>query len=259
MNKKIQMSRRFKKFFYGLLTAILMMAVPLPVFAFDDGAYTVSRTTSYANPETGETADGGTNIALGDSMSESIVEKEVLVEQSKGKTYVTLGIGLMSNISNVKVQIQREDGTYSDAEITQTGSHETNGDTCNHYRFEVDSTDKYISPILYVDPMGRDVQFFVKLNMDTAKPGTGVFLSEMIPAENQAEESEEESNSTSSPSEETKTQPEEVIKETEAQPEKVIEETETQPGVRYMIIGIAAAVLIAAGIGAVLICKRRKK
>jgi hypothetical protein len=259
MNKKIQMSRKFKKCFYGLMTAIMLLAVPLPVFAFEDGAYTVSRTTSYANPETGETADGGTNIALGDSMSESIVEKEVLVEQSGGKTYVTLGIGLMSNISNVKVQIQREDGTYSDAEITQTGSHETNGDTCNHYCFEVESTNKYISPILYVDPMGRDVQFFVKLNMETAQPGTGVFLSEMISTENQEEESEEENNSTSSPSEETKVQPEEVIEETEAQSEEVIEETETQPGISYMMIGIAAVVLIAAGIGAVLICKRRKK
>ena len=68
-------------------------------------------------------------------------------------------------------------------EITQTGSCERDGDTCNHYRFEVDSADNYISPILYVEPMGRDVQFFVKLDMASAQAGTGKFVSEMISAE----------------------------------------------------------------------------
>ncbi|MGC4018146.1 MAG: NEAT domain-containing protein [Muricomes sp.] len=259
MSKKKQMHQKVKKLFYGLMTAIVLIAVPLPIFAAEDGAYIVSRTTSYANPETGQTVDGGTNIALGDSMSESIVEKEVLVEQSKGKTYVTLGIGLISNISNVKMQIQGEDGTYRDVEITQTGSHEVNGDTCNHYRFEVDSTDKYISPIIYVDPMGRDVQFFVKLDMATAKPGTGVFLSEMIPAENEAEEPKEENDDTSAVPKETETQPEKMTEETKAQSEEDLEEPETQPDNRYVAIGISAVVLIVAGAGAVLIYRRRKK
>ena len=35
---------------------------------------------------------------------------------------VTLGIGLMSNVSDVRMQIQETDGTYRDVEITQTGS-----------------------------------------------------------------------------------------------------------------------------------------
>ena len=86
----------------------------------------------------------------------------------------------MSNVSDVRMQIQETDGTYRDVEITQTGSCERDGDTCNHYRFEVDSADNYISPILYVEPMGRDVQFFVKLDMASAQAGTGKFVSEMI-------------------------------------------------------------------------------
>ena len=44
------------------------IAAAYSVYAMEDGAYTVGRTTSYANPETGQTVDGGTNIALGDSM-----------------------------------------------------------------------------------------------------------------------------------------------------------------------------------------------
>ncbi|MFR2836971.1 MAG: heme-binding Shp domain-containing protein [[Clostridium] nexile] len=167
--------KRLKQIVLGLGMAAAIAAAPVPVYAMEDGAYTVGRTTSYANPETGQTVDGGTNIALGDSMCESIVEDSALVEQSQGKTYVTLGIGLMSNVSDVRMQIQGTDGTYRDVEITQTGSCERDGDTCNHYRFEVDSADNYISPILYVEPMGRDVQFFVKLDMASAQAGTGNF------------------------------------------------------------------------------------
>lgn len=162
--------------------AAVIAAISIPVYAVEDGAYTVGRTTSYANPETGETVDGGTNIALGDSMCASIVEQTALVEQYQGKTYVTLGLGLMSNVSNVRIQIQGSDGSYREVGITQTGSCSRDGDTCNHYRFEVDSADNYISPVIYVTPMGRDVQFFVKLDMGSATAGNGNFVSEMIPA-----------------------------------------------------------------------------
>ncbi len=159
-----------------LTTAFSVSAYPLK-----DGAYTVGRQTSYANPETGNTVDGGTNIALGDSMCANIVEDHLLVEQINGKAYVTIGLGLMSNIENVRIQVQDQSGGYHDAEITMTGSCERNGDKCNHYRFEVYSADRYISPIIYVAPMGRDVQFFVMPDISSAQAGTGNFVSEMIP------------------------------------------------------------------------------
>ncbi len=176
------LSKKIIKFFGGVVMAAVIAAISIPVYAVEDGAYMVGRTTSYVNPQTGETVDGGTNIALGDSMCASIVEQTALVEQYQGKTYVTLGLGLMSNISSVRIQIQGADGSYRDAALTQTGSCSRDGDTCNHYRFEVDSADNYISPVLYVTPMGRDVQFFVKLDMGSASAGTGNFVSEMIPA-----------------------------------------------------------------------------
>lgn len=146
----------------------------------EDGAYIVGRQTSYVNPQTGNTVDGGTNIALGDSMCASIVEDHLLIEQVNGKTYVTIGIGLMSNIESVRIQVQDENGTYHDAEITMTGSCQRTGDTCNHYRFEVFSAGAYISPILYVTPMGRNVQFFVIPDISSAQAGTGNFISEMV-------------------------------------------------------------------------------
>lgn len=183
--KKIIVSRGAVSVVTVLLLAAFLLL--LPAHALEDGAYTVGRTTSYVNPDTGETVDGGTNIALGDSMCASIVEETALVEQSNGKTYVTLGLGLMSNISEVRIQLMDADGNFRDAELTQTGSCERDGDTCNHYRFEMSENDKYISPIIYVTPMGRDVQFFVTLDLDSAQPGTGNFVSEMLTAEPEGE------------------------------------------------------------------------
>lgn len=183
MRTTATLTKLCKMVFTGVLAVALATASFLPVSALSDGAYVVNRTTSYTNPETGQTVDGGTNIALGDSMADSIVEDQVLVEQTEGKIYVTIGLGLMSSVSNVRIQVQSADGSYRDAAITQTGSCTRIGDTCNHYRFEVESLDRLISPIIYVDPMGRDVQFFVQLDPSSAQSGTGNFVSEMIGAQ----------------------------------------------------------------------------
>ena len=149
--------------------------------ALKDGAYLVSRSTYYVNPETGDTEDGGSNTALGESMIESVLDSQVLVEQVNGKTYVTLGIGLMSSISSVNIEVQtKRGGSYKKVTTTKTGSCSRGGDTCNHYRFEVVSTDYYISPSLYVTPMGREVQFFIKLNMGSAVAGSGSYAAEMV-------------------------------------------------------------------------------
>lgn len=164
------------------MAVFIILTASFPAYASElkDGAYTVGGETSYVNPETGETEDGGTNIALGDSMCASIVDNRLLVEKTDGKTYVTIGIGLMSNIEDVRIRVKDSGGKYRDAEITKTGSCQRDNDTCNHYRFEVYSADEYISPIIYVTPMGRDVQFFIMPDISSAEEGTGNFVSEMI-------------------------------------------------------------------------------
>lgn len=238
--------KRLKQIVLGLGMAAAIAAAPVPVYAMEDGAYTVGRTTSYANPETGQTVDGGTNIALGDSMCESIVEDSALVERSQGKTYVTLGIGLMSNVSDVRMQIQGTDGTYRDVEITQTGSCERDGDTCNHYRFEVDSADNYISPILYVEPMGRNVQFFVKLDMASAQAGTGNFVSEMISAEEpQTEEKPQ-----------TEEEPQVADEEQTTDEEQVTEKTNTN---KVPVGQIAVGAVIVLVIGSLVVFVKKRK
>ncbi len=177
------MSRRSLKRAASLLLSlalVLTLSMTLFASALSDGAYLVSRSTSYADPETGKTVDGGTDIALGDSMCASITESQALVEQSGGKTYVTIGLGLMSNISNVRIAVQNSGSSYSPVSITKTGSHQRDDDTCNHYRFPMKDPSKRIRVTFYVAPMSRDVTYFVTLNMNSAKPGTGVFKSEMV-------------------------------------------------------------------------------
>ena len=164
------------------INIILMMLFMFisPVSALNDGAYLVSRSTSYTNPLTGKTEDGGENIALGESMVSNIVESQLLVEQTNGKYYITVGLGLASNVSNVRFKAMTSSGSMNSVSATKTGSSSANGDTVNHYRLQVSSLDLYISPIMYVTPMGRDVQFFIKPNISSAIAGTGIYNSQMI-------------------------------------------------------------------------------
>lgn len=191
----------------NILLMMLFMFMT-PIHALSDGAYLVSRSTSYTNPLTGQTEDGGENIALGESMVSNIVESQLLVEQTNGKYYITVGLGLASNVSNIRFKVMNSSGSMSSVSATKTGSSSANGDTVNHYRLQVSSLDLYISPIMYVNPMGRDVRFFIKPNISSAIVGTGIYSSQMIPQESTStsnqNEKENKATSNSSSQEETK-------------------------------------------------------
>ena len=190
----------------NILLMMLFMFMT-PIHALSDGAYLVSRSTSYTNPLTGQTEDGGENIALGESMVSNIVESQLLIEQTNGKYYITVGLGLASNVSNIRFKVMNSSGSMSSVSATKTGSSSANGDTVNHYRLQVSSLDLYISPIMYVSPMGRDVQFFIKPNISSAIVGTGIYSSQMIPQESTstASQNEKENKSTSNSSSQKET------------------------------------------------------
>jgi len=141
-------------------------------------------------------------------MVSNIVESQLLVEQTNGKYYITVGLGLASNVSNIRFKVMNSSGSMSSVSATKTGSSSANGDSVNHYRLQVSSLDLYISPIMYVNPMGRDVQFFIKPNISSAIVGTGIYSSQMISQESTSTSSqnEKENNATlnSSSQKETK-------------------------------------------------------
>lgn len=250
-----------KKIFCGTAMAVTLITASASAFALGDGAYTISRQTSYANPDTGNTVDGGTNIALGDSMCASIVEDKLLVEKSGGKTYITIGLGLMSNITNVRIQVQDENGEYRDAEITKTGSCERDGDTCNHYRFEVYSEEQKISPIIYVAPMGRDVQFFVIPDLSSVQSGSGNFKSEMVRKPKTTEKKVIEATtqsvtvSVNTETTEKKKQPKENTEKTPASEPS----SENNNHTARNIVIVVSAIVIVGGVITFIIIKKRKK
>lgn len=169
------MKRLFKS---GVVFALLLSLI-FPIHALDNGAYLSGRSTTYASPFTGSTVDGGENVALGDSMISSMVENTMLIEVNNGHIYATIGIGLQSNISNVRFNLMNNDGSSYGVSATVTGSSYNNGDSVNHYRIELQSLSQWISPIIYVAPMGRDVQFFVQSDQNLT-PGTGIYTSQMV-------------------------------------------------------------------------------
>ena len=165
-----------------VLLAVLISGLnTVSAYAMTEGTYIVPLIVSYANPQTGIIVDGGNNEALGTSMGQSVMQADALIEQNADTAYVTVGIGLASNISNHAILLQQEAGQdiYDYVELAETGSCTRDNDTCIHYRFEMKDLDRLISPVLFVDPMGRDVQFFVQLDTANAVEGTGNYLSEM--------------------------------------------------------------------------------
>lgn len=256
-----------KKLLSIFLAAMMVAALTVTTVAsaLSDGAYLVSRTTSYADPETGKTVDGGTDVALGDSMCNSITENQALVEQSGGKTFVTLGLGLMSNISNVRIAVQTSGSSYSSVSITKTGSHQRDDDTCNHYRFRMDDPSKRIRVTFYVAPMSRDVTYFVTLNMNSAKAGTGVFKSEMVKASESAAATKAQSNATAKAGSVTTKGAVTKAANSYSQDlygtdaEETAAEDDSDGGLGFMkffVIGVAALVLI--GIIAIVIVAKRR-
>ena len=151
------------------------------VYAMEDGAYIVNRTSTYNNPDTGLTARGETSNATGNNMVANILAADVLVEISEGRTFVTIGLGMESTIRNVAMQIQEHaGGQFLIVPHTITGTSTLNNDTCVHYRFEVVSPDLIIAPRFIVDGMGMELEFYIILDMNSRTPGTSIYLSEMV-------------------------------------------------------------------------------
>lgn len=168
-----------KKIVLTLITILTLVITIKPAFALDDGAYLVGRSTSYVNPHTGSPEDGGTNIALGESMCSNIISSQLLLEQTGGKYYLTFEINLADNISSYSFKIMNSSGSFRNASASELSTSTSNA---KRFRIQVNSPSEYISPIIYVVPMGRNVQFFFQADVNSATPGTGMYESQMVPA-----------------------------------------------------------------------------
>ena len=149
-------------------------------WADETAIYTVPAEASYYNPVTGEVEDsaGDSNTELGESMVEGCAYDNALVEiDENGDVWVTMRLKLADQLGDVGVEVDNEgDGDFSEVEVTemQTAVENEGEDTETQLidlRFQVPSTDCYERVSMYVDPMGRDVVFFLILDMDGAEEG----------------------------------------------------------------------------------------
>lgn len=160
----------FKKLF-GVLTASLLLVVsPVSVLAASS-ANTVDVTTHYSHPETGviEDSGGSDSSALGQSMCESAVYDKGLFEDNGDSSYATVRIVLMDAVEGVSFYVN---DNPVDTEVTQEGV-DGEGRTYSDFRFKDSDINNIIKCKMFVEPMGRDVVFFITLS--NKQPGNSEF------------------------------------------------------------------------------------
>ena len=165
-----------KQYRVRVVLALCIIALMIPSFSFglEKGSYSVKNETSYANPKTGKTEDGGTQIALGDSMSRSLLGEYFLIDvKSKKQKYMTIRVGLQKYVSNIKVYVKNNKGEYKEVKIKEK-AHDKKNDT-RDYKFSISSDYPELKIKVYVEPMERDVIFFAKSLEKEVKKGNDNF------------------------------------------------------------------------------------
>lgn len=121
--------------------------------------YTSETYGHYENPINGKIEDPGNNPGIGEGMVSNVVNGLSLIEKDdNGKLYATVRYRLRSKIKNVKMWVYNsKTRSFSQVRVSEVKSGGDTGD----FRFEIPSTETLIRSSFYVEPMGRDVIFFV--------------------------------------------------------------------------------------------------
>lgn len=172
--------------FRWLVTAAFLMLYlvcrPFQALALDAGAYLVTVTPSYKDPETGKIEDLGNNEAIGQGMTERLCGSTGLLEvDGSGEMWLTVRYYLSQFVSDVSFE-ERSGGSYLTRSHTAmqtrkpvegaTDIQEKYGFT--DYRFKIESYDSVIRGKAYIEPMGRNVVYFLTASSPSA--GSGDFV-----------------------------------------------------------------------------------
>ncbi|MCD7905382.1 MAG: S-layer homology domain-containing protein [Clostridiales bacterium] len=178
-------------------TALSLVLGIFGVTALGAESYVADTVTSYLNPDTGETDDGGTaNAELGEGMCRSAVYEKAVIEETDEGVIITMRMLLYSNLSDIRLAVQDEPGgSYSD--VSYNVIKESSSTDSADLRFSAPAGDSYIRITMYVAPMGRDVCFYMNCDMSTAVSGTSLDETEAedTQTEAEAEETEETNDS----------------------------------------------------------------
>ncbi|HJD23272.1 MAG TPA: hypothetical protein H9694_03905 [Firmicutes bacterium] len=159
----------------------------MPASAASPGVYTAAAASHYKHPTTGTIEDSGGegSYVLGQSMTESALNKSALVEvDSSGNTWVTIRLNLMDNIEDPQFQVDaNRDGSFSS--VSAAVMQEDFTENTTDFRMPVPSENAIIRCNMYVIPMGREVIFYITVGSLAA--GSGDFVTS-VKAEEPAQE-----------------------------------------------------------------------
>ena len=158
------------------------------------GGCTVNR--NYRHPITGVIEDSGgeASFATGQGMVESCAYSYGMLEEtSDGQCYFTIRLTLQDMVNNVSFQSQAAGGSGWSSlgtSVTNQGS-DSSGDT-KDYCIKVPSLDCVLRCSMYVEPMGRDVVYYLSPSGFNSGNTNGMVATHVDPNEVAAEQSKAE-------------------------------------------------------------------
>lgn len=158
------------------------------VFAESGKVFTVNVNPSYKHPITGEIEDSGgeKSVEIGQGMVEGAVYKKGLLEVlDSGEMYLTIKMALFDYTGNHKFLVDEND---SEHEFTGSGS-DDNGET-KDIRIKIINKNSIIKGNMYVEPMGRNVIWF--MHISDVVQGNNTDIAQKLVSSNSIEKEEKE-------------------------------------------------------------------
>lgn len=272
----------------ALATVLVLVASavsPGPAFAAVAAVYTAATNPTYENPATGaiEDAAGSSNVALAESMVTSIVYETALIERdTDGTLYASLRFKLADQISSIALEVSADGSSYEPVEAAQmqTGTDSATSTATADYRFAIPSETATVRCSMDVIPMGRAVVYFISFGalqegdadgtfVQTVTPGEGT--EEAAPAAAWAADASGTSGDADAAEDEpvqdaddlTGTSPNEGVQEFDEEGREVTggkqAEASLDGGTLALIAGIAAGVIVVAGVAVYAVYLRPKR
>ena len=175
--------KKIRKIFVGLLAALVLTVMgagigAVPVRAASGNIYTCVIHPCYAHPVTGVIEDSGgeASYATGQGMVDGTVYTTGILELTdSGEYYLTIRMSLMDYTSNHSFWVQNVgDSNWSSPAIGVTGNGTDDNGTTADICMQVSSENCVVRGSMYVEPMGRDVIFYLYPSDYTAGNNTNM-------------------------------------------------------------------------------------
>lgn len=158
-----------RKTLAGLLAVLVFVltagAGALPAQAASGNVYTCTITPCYAHPVTGVIEDSGgeASYATGQGMVEGAIYTTGILEMTDGgEYYLTIRMSLMDYTYNHSFWVQNVgDSGWSSTSASISGSGTDSNGTTSDIVMQVTSENCVVRGAMYVEPMGRDVVFYL--------------------------------------------------------------------------------------------------